>query len=83
MVISGLTPDLARMLDQMIDGKPDEQEGRFRRQGIVNGTPNQPGLQWIANNTSGQGAALAVGTDGKSRDEEQVITLIAIYKMNQ
>jgi len=83
MVISGLTPDLARMLDQMSDGKPDEQEGRFRRQGIVNGTPNQPGLQWIANNTSGQGAALAVGTDGKSRDEEQVITLIAIYKMNQ
>ncbi|WP_428000446.1 type II secretion system protein [Acidovorax sp.] len=83
MVISGLTPDLARMLDQMIDGKPDEQEGRFRRRGIANGTPNQPGLQWIANNTSGQGAALAVGTDGKSRDEEQVITLTAIYKMNQ
>lgn len=83
MVISGLTPDLARMLDQMIDGKPDEQEGRFRRQGIANGTPNQPGLQWIANNTSGLGAVPAVGTDGNSRDEEQVITLTAIYKMNQ
>ena len=83
MVISGLTPDLARMLDQMIDGKPDEQEGRFRRQGIANGTPNQPGLQWIANNTSGQGATPVLGTDGKSRDEEQVFTLIAIYKMNQ
>ncbi len=83
MVISGLTPDLARMLDQMIDGKPDEQEGRFRRQGIANGTPNAPGLQWIANNTSGQGAGLAANTDGKSRDEEQVITLTAIYKMNQ
>ncbi len=83
MVISGLTPDLARMLDQMIDGKPDEQEGRFRRQGIDNGVANAPGLQWIANNTSGQGAGLAANTDGKSRDEEQVITLTAIYKMNQ
>ena len=28
MVITGLTPDLARALDQMIDGKPDEREGR-------------------------------------------------------
>ena len=83
MVIAGLTPDLARMLDQMIDGKPDEQEGRFRRQGIANGTPNQPGVQWIANNTSGQGATLAANTDGKTRDEEQVVTLTAIYKMNQ
>ncbi|EJE54498.1 prepilin-type N-terminal cleavage/methylation domain-containing protein [Acidovorax sp. CF316] len=83
MVISGLTPDLARMLDQMIDGKPDEQEGRFRRQGIANGTPNQPGLQWIVNNTSGQGAVPAAPADGNSRDEEQVITLTAIYKMNQ
>ncbi|KRC11761.1 secretion system protein [Acidovorax sp. Root217] len=83
MVISGLTPDLARMLDQMIDGKPDEQEGRFRRQGVDNGTPNQPGLQWFANNTSGQGATPVAGTDGKSRDEEQVFTVTAIYKMNQ
>ena len=36
MVITGLTPDLARALDQMIDGKPDEREGRFRRQGVLN-----------------------------------------------
>ncbi|HEV2611321.1 MAG TPA: type II secretion system protein, partial [Noviherbaspirillum sp.] len=31
MVISGLTPDLARALDQMIDGKADSREGLFRQ----------------------------------------------------
>ncbi|WP_019701949.1 3-oxoadipate enol-lactonase [Paracidovorax oryzae] len=33
MVLRGLTPDLARFLDQVIDGKPDSREGRFRIQG--------------------------------------------------
>lgn len=84
MVISGLTPDLARMLDQMIDGKPDAQEGRFRLRGIANGTPNGPGVEWSANNTYGRGAATPAATGaGQTRDEEQVITLTAIYKMNQ
>jgi len=84
MVIAGLTPDLARMLDQMIDGKPDAQEGRFRLRGIANGTPNGPGVEWSANNTFGQGATTPTATGaGLTRDEEQVITLTAIYKMNQ
>ncbi|ODU40241.1 MAG: prepilin-type N-terminal cleavage/methylation domain-containing protein [Comamonas sp. SCN 67-35] len=84
MVISGLTPDLARMLDQMIDGKPDAREGRFRQRGVDNSTSNAPGTQWAANNTYGQGAGgtTAEGA-GKTRDEEQVLTLTAIYKMNQ
>lgn len=87
MVISGLTPDLARMLDQMIDGKPDAREGRFRMQTIDNSTSNAPGVQWSANNTFGRGAAPSATTGatdaGNTRDEEQVITLTAIYKMNQ
>jgi prepilin-type N-terminal cleavage/methylation domain-containing protein len=84
MVIAGLTPDLARMLDQMIDGKPDAQEGRLRLQGIANGTPNGPGVEWSANNTYGRGATTTTATGaGQTRDEEQVITLTAIYKMNQ
>jgi len=84
MVISGLTPDLARMLDQMIDGKPDAQEGRFRLRGIANGTPNGPGVEWSANNSFGRGAGATTATGaGNTRDEEQVITLTAIYKMNQ
>jgi len=87
MVIAGLTPDLARMLDQMIDGKPDAQEGRLRLRNVANGTPNGPGVQWAANNTFGRGAvpnsATGATDAGKTRDEEQVITLTAIYKMNQ
>lgn len=84
MVIAGLTPDLARMLDQMIDGKPDAREGRFRQRGVLNATDNAPGVQWAANNTYGRGASSMTDTGaGKTRDEEQVVTLTAIYKMNQ
>ena len=83
MIISGLTPDLARMLDQMIDGKPDAQEGRFRLQGVANGAPNAPGVQWNRTNddtiASGTGAA---GNDARL-DESQVVTVVAVYKMNQ
>jgi prepilin-type N-terminal cleavage/methylation domain-containing protein len=84
MVIAGLTPDLARMLDQMIDGKPDAQEGRLRLRGIADGTPNGPGVEWSANNSFGRGATTPTAAGaGNTRDEEQVITLTAIYKMNQ
>lgn len=83
MIISGLTPDLARMLDQMIDGKPDAQEGRFRLQGIVNGVANGPGVQW--NRTNDDSIASAAGAAGDNRrfDEDQIETVVAIYKMNQ
>ncbi|MDP4077906.1 type II secretion system protein [Acidovorax sp. A1169] len=84
MVIAGLTPDLARMLDQMIDGKPDAQEGRFRMRGVDNGTANGPGVEWKGNNTYGHGtAAPTAAASGATRDEDQVMTLTAIYKMNQ
>ncbi|MDQ7745815.1 pilus assembly FimT family protein [Hydrogenophaga pseudoflava] len=55
MVVRGLTPDLARYLDQLIDGKPDSREGRFRIQGRAGHTQavdaNAPGTAWEANNT--------------------------------
>jgi prepilin-type N-terminal cleavage/methylation domain-containing protein len=63
MVIRGLTPDLARFMDQVIDGKPDSREGRFRIQGRpAHGTgatteANAPGTQWEANNTQGNNIA--------------------------
>lgn len=57
MVIRGLTPDLARFIDQVVDGKPDSREGRFRIQGRgahnAAGQANAPGTQWEANNTIG------------------------------
>lgn len=89
MIISGLTPDLARMLDQMIDGKPDAQEGRFRMQGVLNGTANAPGTEWTGTNTNQFGSAPTAATTaavtpiGRSLDEDQVFTVVAIYKMNQ
>ncbi len=85
MVITGLTPDLARMLDQMIDGKADAQEGRFRQFAIGNGVANAAGVQWGANNTFGDadgGAPTAAGA-GLTQDEAQVIRMVAVYKMNQ
>lgn len=84
MVITGLTPDLARMLDQMIDGKPDAQEGRFRQQGIGNGTANTAGVEWEANNTFAEGEkSPGAASAGSTLDESQVIRMVAIYKMNQ
>lgn len=80
MVISGLTPDLARSLDQMIDGKADAQEGMFRQQGVVNGAGNAPGIQWSITNQQKMGDA--VGTVA-NLDENQVATVVAHYKMNQ
>jgi len=57
MVVRGLTPSLARFLDQVIGGKPDSREGRFRIQGRAahNATAqaNGPGTQWEANETIG------------------------------
>jgi prepilin-type N-terminal cleavage/methylation domain-containing protein len=81
MVISGLTPDLARSLDQMIDGKADAREGMVRQQGIANGAGNVPGLEWIGTNQNDinqSGGAVATNLD-----ENQVITVVAHYKMNQ
>ena len=80
MVMSGLTPDLARAIDQMIDGKADAQEGMFRQEGIANGTANAPGIQWNATN---QDAIGAVAGTAANLDENQILTLVAHYKMNQ
>ena len=81
MVIAGLTPDLARSLDQMVDGKADECEGMFRREGVTCTGNNQPGAQWNADNT--QQVGLAANAAGANRDEDQIITVVAHYKMNQ
>ena len=84
MVITGLTPDLARMLDQMVDGKPDAQEGRFRQQTVPNGIPNAAGVQWNTDNTFQDGAGVpALNALGRTQDEDQVARVVAIYKMNQ
>jgi len=83
MVIRGLTPDLARYLDQSVDGKADAREGVFRQAGIGGDTENQPGVQWEANNTYAVGDSASADGGGPALDEDQVFTLTAHYKMNQ
>lgn len=99
MTITGLTPDLARTLDQMIDGKADAREGVFRQQGVANDTSGSAGSEWSGDNTnaftqiSQTGAAVlsflvssanAIDSEPDGNlDEDQVITVVAHYKMNQ
>ena len=86
LVLIGLTPDLARHLDQMIDGKPDAREGMFRQQGVTNtaasaiggGAAGSPGIEWDSDNTNQFGT-----TGGQTLDEDQVAVVTAHYKMNQ
>ncbi|MCG6872541.1 MAG: type II secretion system GspH family protein [Gammaproteobacteria bacterium] len=86
MVLVGLTPDLARHLDEMIDGKPDAREGMFRQQGVTNaaaaavggGAPGAPGIEWSSDNRR-----RFADQDPRNFDEDQVHTVVAHYKMNQ
>ena len=92
MVITGLTPDLARALDQMIDGKADAANGALRQVGITTrpttasggATTTAIGAEWGGNNTGSMTSAVADGkTFGTATDDDQVMTLVANYKMNQ
>lgn len=87
MVIRGLTPDLAGMLDEQIDGKIDAREGLFRQQNnALNtiGTSGRPGYEWVGNNTYRQdGITPTVNGTGENRDEDDIVLVTAHYKMNQ
>ncbi|HBX37176.1 MAG TPA: prepilin-type cleavage/methylation domain-containing protein [Pseudohongiella sp.] len=89
MVIRGLTPDLARALDRMVDGVPDAIEGRFRQQdsSLNTGanTSQQPGREWGANNTFAQGGGQQTTADGEgdNQDENRVVLLTAHWLMDQ
>ena len=99
MVLRGLTPDLARYLDSLIDGKADALEGRFRQQDARHNTqePSRqtPGMEWRANNTLAQAEILYPhGTPGASkapdvkepdanRDEDRVALVTAQWIMEQ
>ncbi|NKN32391.1 type II secretion system protein [Marichromatium bheemlicum] len=85
MVISGLTPDLARTLDQMIDGQADACEGVFRQEGLTGcATDRTPSKEWQGANTFAYGEAPTNDDDlGARQDEDQIMTVVAHYKMNQ
>jgi type II secretory pathway pseudopilin PulG len=91
MVIRGLTPDLARKLDQAIDGKADAMEGRFRQQNSnpnsMQRSANAPGHEWLANNTyavNGADPTTMLGRGrGESLDEDRVVLITAHWQMDQ
>jgi hypothetical protein len=81
MVITGLTPDLARSLASAIKGNADASSGAFRKHGVASGADSgaataSGGEDWDANNTQAYGG-------GAGDRESQVRTVVAHYKMNQ
>ncbi|MDR2679001.1 MAG: prepilin-type N-terminal cleavage/methylation domain-containing protein [Zoogloeaceae bacterium] len=90
MVLRGLTPDLARYLDGLIDGKADALEGRFRQQDARHNAQEPshqvPGQEWRANNTFAQAesaySSSAEGV-GSNRDEDRVALVTAQWIMEQ
>lgn len=71
MVITGLTPDLARSLDKAIDGVVNASDGTFRLQGVQANV-----VDWGTNNTQQFGG-------GNGDRNSQVQTLTAFYRLNQ
>lgn len=79
MVVSGLTPDLARSLANAIKGNADASSGSFRQEGVATGANTF--IDWVGDNTrviGGNG-----GADGGGDRELQVATVVANFKMNQ
>lgn len=93
MYVTGLTPDLARALDQMVDGKADAANGAFRQVGITARpatgaggatTAGDIGTEWGGNNTGSMASAVTTDASfGTATDDDQVMTVVASYKMNQ
>lgn len=84
MILSGLSPELARSLDQMIDGKPDPQSGAFRQAGMVAKKATDSDIDWNGNNTRATGSSQGRTPieAGESTDSGKMPTLTAYYKMN-
>lgn len=66
MVVTGLTPDMARAMDRMIDGAADARRGAFRQDGVAGAEDsaewNVDNLVDIDNNTANQESQIAVVT---------------------
>ncbi|MGM0633187.1 MAG: prepilin-type N-terminal cleavage/methylation domain-containing protein [Pseudomonadota bacterium] len=72
MVLKGLTPDLARMMDQTLDGQISAVAGAFREQRDT-GT----GDNWGRDNRD------SLTTLASNRNEDQIAYVTAHYRMNQ
>ncbi len=76
MVITGLTPDLARSLASAIKGNASASGGNFRQEGVEAGA-DEDAVPWTIDNTQNFQTTADAGRDG------QVQTVIAHYRMNQ
>lgn len=75
MVINGLTPDLARLLDNSIDGVGDARFGFFREMQYANVTANGNSQVWSKTNIQN------FANNPVNQDESQVAILTAYYLM--
>lgn len=77
MVITGLTPDLARFIDSQIDSRADARFGLFR-ESTQAGSTNTDSELWSIDNRSLYGT-----TSAGNLDEDQIAVVTAYYLMSQ
>lgn len=75
LVLKGLTPDLARMLDALVDGNPDARFGSFREDAQAAQT-SSTGVEWSKDNRYDYSG------DNTNLNESQVVVLTAYYLMD-
>lgn len=76
LIMSGLTPDLARLIDSTLDGQADARFGSVRENTVAASTLT-PSKEWSKDNRYAYGATLPT-----NRDESQVATLTAYYLLD-
>lgn len=81
MVIKNLTPDLARLVDSLVDTVPDAQFGKVREYPSAATLTSPPSREYSLNNTCVYGVVCAPG--GSAYDEAQVATLSSYYLMDR
>jgi hypothetical protein len=78
MVLKGLTPSLARMIDAQIDTQADARFGRVRELGLENSTAISTSRDWSLHDTVAFGS-----TTETRRDESQVVVVTAYVLMSR
>jgi prepilin-type N-terminal cleavage/methylation domain-containing protein len=78
MVISGLTPSLARLIDAQIDTQADARFGRVREDSQANATGTTVPVDWSVDDRMAFGSTVAT-----TRDESQVAVVTAYVLMNR
>lgn len=78
MVLLGLTPSLAQMLDAQLDTQSDARFGRLREPGQANATGTTAGQPWSVDDRMAIGSTMAT-----SHDESQVAVVNAYLLMNR